>query len=402
MCKGKKLTKYLDLGHTPPADQFLTKEQLEKPVVSYPLSVYLCLTCGLSQLGFVVDPKILFQDEYPYDSSTTRTGREHFFSMADSIATRFGYGKGDLAVDIGSNVGVLLQGFKKKGLDVYGVDPAKNIAKIANARGIPTIADFWKVKNAKKILQKKGKASVITGTNVFAHADDLDEFMQAVKLLLTPNGIFVIEAPYFLNLVKNLEYDTIYHEHLSYISIKPLIPFFKKFGMELFDVVEVGIHGGSARLFIGRIGKHKKEPIVAKLLDRERQTNLHSLKAMQEFAHRVEENRQSLRTLLTDLKKKGKTIAALSAPAKGMTLLNYCKIGVETLDFATEKNPLKLNRFTPGMDIPVVKDSLLLQRKPDYALILAWNFAPEIMENLREYKKKGGKFIIPIPKPEII
>ncbi|UPT76143.1 MAG: hypothetical protein M0D55_16190 [Elusimicrobiota bacterium] len=211
-----------------------------------------------------------------------------------------------------------------------------------------------------------------------------------------------MEAPHFQTLIENLEYDTIYHEHLSYLSLKPMVPFFKKFGFEVFDVHKQNIHGGSFRVFVGRKGKHKVEPAVAKTLKEEAASGLHSEKTLRQFAKNVEKNRAELLWLLRDLKHKGKSIVAVSAPAKGMTLLNYAKIGGETLDFVTEKSTLKIGRFTPGSHIPVLPDSELLAKKPDYALLLAWNFAPEIMANLKEYVKKGGRFIIPIPKPRIV
>lgn len=402
VCKSTKLKMFLDLGFHPPSDQFKTREECQKPSIYYPLQVYLCMNCGLSQLGYIVPPQILFQEDYPYDSSVTKTGKEHFFRFAEDVVKRFHLNQGDLAVDIGSNVGVLLEGFASHKLKVIGVDPAKNIAKIANERRIRTIPDFFGMKVAKIIVKKKGRASVITATNVFAHIDDLDGFMQALSFLLAQNGIFIMETPYMLNLVKNLEYDTIYHEHLSYLSIKPLVLFFKRFGFRIFDVEKIGIHGGSFRVFVARENsRYKTKTIVAKLLTIEQKLELQSFDKMKRFAERVSQNRQELLCLLTRLKKKKKKIVAVSAPAKGMTVLNYCKIGAETLDFLTEKNPLKIGKYSPGGHIPIFEDSHILREKPDYMLLLAWNFAPEIMKNLRMHYK-GGKFIISIPKPIMI
>jgi hypothetical protein len=223
-----------------------------------------------------------------------------------------------------------------------------------------------------------------------------------VDLLLNESGVFIFEAPYFVNLVKNLEYDTIYHEHLSYLSLKPLIPFFRHFEMEIFDVEQRDIHGGSFRVYVTRQGRMPVAPIVADMVRQEEEKGLHDIKVLQAFAKSVEENREELIWMLHRLKHEGNRIAAVSAPAKGMTLLNYCRIGTETLDFVTEKSQLKIGRFTPGTHIPVLPDEDLVRRNPQYALLLAWNFAEEIMRNLDEYRKRGGKFIIPIPRPRTV
>ena len=251
-------------------------------------------------------------------------------------------------------------------------------------------------------MKKYRKASVITGTNVFAHIDDLDDFMNGAKTLLTENGILVIEAPYLLTLLDNLEYDTIYHEHLSYLSVKPLRKFCQKHGMDLFDVEMKKIHGGTLRYFIGRKDKRKISKNVMKFLKLENTKKIYSKKKLDAFSKKVKFHRTELTKLLFNLKKSGKNIVGISAPAKGNTLLNYCKIGPETLDYITEKNPLKIGKYTPGMHIPVFSDKKLSKSKPDYALVLAWNFAEEIIKNNKSYKKNHGKFIIPLPKLKII
>ncbi len=383
LCSGKNLYKFLDLGFTPPADQFRRMEQLKEPSIHYPLDVYMCEDCGLAQLGHIVSPEILYRYDYPYESSTTNTGKKHFHSFASSVVEEFGFGKNDLAVDVGSNVGVLLDGFKMQGLRVLGVDPATNIVRIAEKRGIETINEFFSREIANKIVKEKGKASVITATNVFAHIDDLQNFMLAVKNLLKDNGVFIIEAPHFLHLIKNLEYDTIYHEHLSYVSVEPLVPFFKKFNLEIVKVEQKDIHGGSIRIFVSKNNKYPVHSSVFKTIALEKKHTLRKKITLDNFSKKVQENREELLWLLRKLKKEGKRIVGVSAPAKGMTLLNYCKIGRETLDYVTEKSSLKIGRFTPGDHIPVYPDSKLMDDKPDYALLLAWNFSKEIMENLK-------------------
>ena len=402
MCNSPELAEFLDLGFTPPADQFLRKEQLREPEVYYPLRVLLCRGCGLVQLDHVVSPEILYRHDYPYEASITRTGQQHWHELATTVVNRLNLGDRDLVVDIGSNVGVLLNAFRSAGTRTLGVDPASNIVRIAERNGIDTINEFFSSEVARRIVSEKGKAAVVTGTNVFAHVDDLSDFMKALDVMLAADGVFIFEAPYLVNLIHNLEYDTIYHEHLSYLSVKPLIPFAKRFGMEIFDIQERDIHGGSFRVFLARQGSQSKSSIADQFLAKEEEMGLYDLVRLKEFADAVSTNRQSLRTLLTNLKQEGKRICAVSAPAKGMTLLNYCGIGRETLDFVSEKSTLKIGRFTPGAHIPVVADEEVLKQRPDYALLLAWNFADEIKANLRDYVRGGGKFIIPIAHPHIV
>jgi SAM-dependent methyltransferase len=402
MCKSSNLTQFLDLGFTPPADQFLRPEQLLEPEVHYPLEVMICNDCGLAQLSHIVSPEILYRHDYPYESSLTSTGQQHWSEFARTATERLNLGRTDLVIDIGSNVGVLLEAFKANGTRILGVDPASNIVRIAEKRGIETLNEFFSMSVARQILSTKGKAAVITGTNVFAHIDDLEGLMTAVELLLDERGVFIIEAPYFVNLIKNLEYDTIYHEHLSYLSVKPLVRFFARFGMEIFEIDQRDIHGGSFRVYVSHAGMRPVSPVAAELMKQEETMGVYTPRVLNDFALAVQENRRDLIWLLQQLKHAGERIAGVSAPAKGMTLLNYCRIGQETLDFVTEKSMLKIGRVTPGTHIPVVPDSKLVEEMPGYALLLAWNFASEIMQNLRTYQQKGGKFIIPIPRPHIV
>ncbi len=402
LCKSRKLHPFLDLGHSALADNFLNSSQLLESEIFYPLTVNFCKDCGFFQLSYVVSPEIMFNKDYPYDSSTTKTGREHFTSMAFSISEKYQFAHNSLVMDIGSNAGVLLSGFKTKGFKVIGIDPSSRVADIAIKNGIETIIDFFSVESASKILETYGQCSIITATNVFAHIDNLDSFVIGIKKLLTHDGILVIEAPYLVNLIENLEYDTIYHEHLSYISLKPLVPFFEKFGLELFDVEMQSIHGGTMRYFIGRKDQYQKTENITKFLKMEIEKKIYSESKLQSFSEKVYQHQQELMNLLYDIKKQNKTIVGISAPAKGNTLLNFCKIGPELLNYVTERNPLKINKFTPGMHIPVNSDDELLKNPPDYALILAWNFADEIIKNNSDYQKNGGKFIIPIPKPKIV
>lgn len=402
LCGSKGLTQFLDLGFTPPADGFLKLEQLKDPEIHYPLSVLRCDSCLFVQLSHVVDPEVLYQQDYPYESSMTRTGRNHFDDFAEHAFSAFRVEKNALAVDVGSNVGVLLSGFMTRGARVLGIEPARNIAAIAQENGIPTVNEFFTPQVAANLVPEHGKAKIITASNVFAHMDDLENVMQAVDVLLDTDGVFIIEAPYLVNMLDRLEYDTIYHEHLSYLSLTPLVPFFHKCGMELFDVLESDIHGGSMRMFVARKGQHEISKTVQEFLELEKTREIHSLEFLNSFAEKVSAHREELVWLLKSLKRDGKRIAGVSAPAKGMTLLNYCKIGSETLEFLTEKSSLKVGRFAPGSHLPVRLDSDLITEDIDYALLLAWNFKDEIMANLSDFSNKGGKFIIPVPKPIIV
>jgi SAM-dependent methyltransferase len=360
-----------------------------------------CGDCGFFQLDHVVSPELLYQNDYPYESSITHTGLLHWRGMAERIVNRFGLGPEDLAVDIGSNVGVLLRAFQERGLRVHGVDPAPNIVEIAKSNGIDTECAFFGMSAVERILSAKGKARVVTGTNVFAHVDDLDGLVRAVRELLSDDGLFVIEAPHACTLLQHLAYDTIYHEHLSYISLTPLIAFFARHDMSVVEVEELPIHGGSLRIYVGK-GRQTPSANVTALLARESVELAPDGELVTGFAGRVEANRMQLSWLLHSLKHEGKRLAAVSAPAKGMTLLNYVGIGRNLLDFVTEKSTLKIGRFTPGGHLPVVPDSALHEQRPDYALLLAWNFAEEIMKNLDGYRQRGGRFIVPIPEPRIV
>ncbi len=346
--------------------------------------------------------EVLYQNDYPYESSTTKTGREHFHSFAKHVKEIYSLPEKSLVIDIGSNVGVLLEGFKKLNLKVLGIDPAQKMCKIANKNGIKTINDFFNFDLAKNIVKVNGKAIVVTGTNVIAHINDHHEMMNSICHLLDDNGLFIFEAPYLLDLIENLEYDTIYHEHLAYLSVKPIKYLVEQFGMEIIDLEKVKIHGGSLRYYISRKNKYDVKKIVNEYLENEENKKLYDINRLNDFSHLVSQHKMKLVNLLLQIKKEGATIAGLSAPAKGMTLLNYCNIDNSILDYITEKSYLKIGKYTPGTHIPIYSDEKLIEEIPDYALILAWNFAPEIMKNLQRYKDQGGKFIIPIPAPVII
>ena len=302
MCHGSDLFLVLDLGHHPPSDAFLKPNQLLDQEVSYPLRLISCKGCGLLQIDYIIHPEILYQRDYPYESSTTKTGRDHYHSMAKDIAENFPSPKGSLAIDVGSNVGVLLQGFKNLGYKVLGVDPSEIAGQKAIDSGIDTVVDFFNEEAADRIYRKYGSARVITATNCFGHIFELDSTVRGMAKLLSKKGVIAVESPYALELINNLEYDTIYHEHICYLSVKPMKIYLKRFGLELFDVKRSLIHGGSMRYYIGHIGKHPvKKSVNACLADEER--DLYSEKKLKNFASKVKNQRIALLSLIMDLKK---------------------------------------------------------------------------------------------------
>jgi len=355
----------------------------------------------LLQLSHVVNPNLLFK-QYLYVSSTSQTFIKHFQKLAKSVIKQLKLQKNDLIVDIGSNDGILLKPFKKLGMRTLGVDPAENVAPIARANGIDTIIAYFNDKIAKKIIKKYGKAKVISGTNVFAHINDYDELINSVKMLLNPKGTFIIEVPYLVDFLKKNLFDTIYHEHLSYLSVRPLATLFKRFDMEIVSVQRVPSHGGSIRVFIKNASSNPHiNHSVKNLLFLEKKLQLDNMKTYIKFAAKIQANKILLIEMLKKLKKKRKTIIGFGAPAKGNTLLNFFSIGTDYLDYIIDDNPLKQGLFTPGTHIPVVSVNKLREAAPDYILILAWNFAESIMDRFEDFHKKGGKFILPVPIPKI-
>lgn len=401
LCKAKNLKKVLDLGKTPPANSFLKISQLKDKEDFFPLVVNFCTHCSQLQLSHVVKPEILFR-HYVWVSSTSPVTVAHFEEYAGSVFDNIKLKKGDLVVEIGSNDGVLLKPFKKLGAKVLGVDPALNVAARATKDGILTLPHFFNVKIAKQIVKKYGKAKVIAANNVFAHINDLDEIVKAVYELLDKDGAFVIEAPYNIDLIEKNLFDIVYHEHLSYLAIKPLDRFFKSFGMQIFDVVKRPVHGGSVRIFVKFSGaKHKINKSVKEFIDLEERKKLSDINTYYEFAKNIKKNKVSLLKLLRRLKKENKSIAGYGAPAKSTTLLHYFGIGKEIIDFIVDDSRFKHGLFTPGKHIPIVAPKNLYTRKPDYLLILAWNFAKPIMKMHGKFRQNGGKFIVPVPTPTI-
>jgi len=381
---------------------FLEKKNLKKQELKYPLSVCVCESCWLVQLTHTIPAEIMFKN-YLYIPSTAKTMIEHFESMADDVVTRLKPKKDDLIVDIGSNDGTLLSFFKKKQLRIIGIDPAENLAQEANARGIPTIANYFSAETAQTVYKTYDAAKIITATNVIAHIDNLHTVMEGIKLLLHPQGLFVMEAPYLIDLLDNNEFDTIYHEHLSYISIRPLMKLFGKHNLKIVDIVKQPIHGGTVRIFAAHANStFKIHPRVEKFVSEENLKKLHLRSTYDEFARRVKVIKRDLRSFLTRIKKEGRSIIGYGASAKGNVLMNYCNISTNILDYVVDSTPYKQGKYTPGTHIPIYSEDKLKIETPDYALLMSWNFAKEIIDKNKAYRERGGQFIITIPYLKII
>ncbi|MBI5065250.1 sugar nucleotide-binding protein [Candidatus Woesearchaeota archaeon] len=404
ICSSKNLEEYLDLGNMPLVNSYVKQEQLHREDQRFPLKIRFCKDCSLSQLSIVVNPEIMYKN-YFYRSSVSKTFTNHCFEFAKQSVENFKLSQNDLVVDIASNDGCALGEFKKFGVKILGIDPAENLAKIANEKGVPTLPKFWNEETAKEVLDKYGEASLINASNVFAHVHDLDSFLRGTNYLLKGSGVFTIEVPYMLNFVNKTEFDTTYHEHLSYFLVKPLTVLFKKHNLEIFNIEKFTIHGGSMRVYVKKESdktlKVNKDSIKW-LLELEEDLGLHDISTYLEFSKDVERIKSDLSGLLTKLKKQGKTIAAYGASAKGTVLLNYCGIGKDLINYVVDDTPEKQGTYTPGQHVPIVNSSMLSEQKPDYLLLLAWNFAEELMNKTQDYKNKGGKYIVPIPSVRVI
>lgn len=390
---------YLELGSMPLANNLPRKEDLKTPEFSCPLSLVFCQKCGLVQLSHVVPPELMFS-HYLYVSSTTKTFQDHFAHYARDARRRVN-GQNPLAVDIGSNDGLLLECYKREGMRICGVDPAKNLAEEANKKGLTTLNHFFNEKSVDQILKDFGPASLVSGNNVFAHIDDIQSVLKNVHRLLTGDGIFVIEFPYLGTMLDELLFDMTYHEHLSYIGVTALKYVVERFGFQIFDVEAVSSHGGSLRVFMQKKnGGHQVKPVVEHFLEHELKEKHLELATHELFAKRVLKVRQDFITLIKKLKAEGKSIAGYGAPAKASTLCNFYGLTAKHLDYVVDDNPLKQDRYIPGMHIPIVSSSTLSKKAPDAVVIFAWNFAAEIIKKISFLEDKGTRFLVPLFNPK--
>jgi SAM-dependent methyltransferase len=384
----------------PPSDALLRDEQLALEEPHYPLTVAVCAGCGLMQIRENVEPDELFCNDYPYFSSFMPALLRHTKTNVEELIEMRGLDRDSLVVELASNDGYLLQYYAEKGIPVQGIDPAIGPAKAAEERGIPTLNTFFTEELAKKLRSDGKRADIIHANNVLAHVPDLNGFVAGIAALLADDGMAVIECPHVYELIRHCEFDTIYHEHLCYFSVTALRPLFRRHGLTLNDVRSLNIHGGSLRLYVSH--GTSESAAVYELLSNERIAQLETPAGYREFSSKVEELRSSLRVMLEQLKSDGATIAAYGAAAKGATLINYVGIGTDLVDFVVDRNTHKHGRYMPGQHIPIQPPERLLEAQPDYTLVLAWNFKDEIMEQQKEYRSKGGRFIIPVPEPVIV
>src|SRR5580658_215854 len=402
-CGSARLSPVLDLGSTPLANALLTAEKLDQPEETFPLALAFCEACALAQITESIPPQKLFS-EYLYFSSFSDTMVAHAKSLATRLTRERSLSAASLVIEIASNDGYLLQHYARAGVPVLGIEPAANIARVAEAeRGIPTLCAFFGRDLGQRLAAEGRKADVVHANNVLAHVPDLNGFVQGVAAILKPSGVVVVEAPYVGDLVSGLEFDTIYHEHLFYFSLTALDRLFARHGLVIVDVEHVAIHGGSLRVFGARPSDSvARSARVQALLEKEASAGLASYAFYRDFGERVKRLQETLSLLLKDLKAGGKRIAAYGASAKGSTLLNSSHIGSPVLDFVVDRSTHKQGRFTPGTHLRILPPEELLRSMPDYVLLLTWNFEAEILAQQAEYRKRGGRFIVPLPDVRIV
>lgn len=394
---------FCDLRATPPSNSFLRLEDLSKAEVSFPLTTYVCDACTLVQLPEHASAASIF-DDYVYFSSFSDSWLAHAKAYCEMIVERQALGSGSLVVELASNDGYLLQYMKARGIPILGIDPSRTVAKAAEEKGVPTVVDFFGVRLAEKLVSEGRRPDLILGNNVLAHVPDVNDFVAGMAKLLKPSGIVTMEFPHVVRLVEGMQFDTIYHEHFSYFSLHTAERIFAKQGLTLFDVDEIPTHGGSLRIYARHAANEALSVTqrVADLKTRESSGGYDHPDGYDGFEPNVRKVKRDLLRCLIELRETGKTVIGYGAPAKGNTLLNYCGVGVDLLEYTVDRNPMKQGRFLPGVRIPVKAPELIAADKPDYVLILPWNIKDEVVDQLAFIRDWGGRFITPIPNLQVI
>jgi SAM-dependent methyltransferase len=394
---------FVDLGMSPLCETYPSAADLNRGEIYYPLHVYVCEKCFLVQLEEYETAENIFRD-YAYFSSYSDSWLKHCENYCDKITTRFGLGKQSFAVEIASNDGYLLQYFVQRNVPVLGIEPAANVAKVAVEKGVPTLVQFFGTQLAKQLAGEGRAADLVLGNNVLAQVPDLNDFVEGLKILLRPQGVLTLEFPHLLRLIEHNEFDTIYHEHFSYFSLLTTVRIVEAHGLKVFDVEELSTHGGSLRVYACRAEDrtHQVEPAVEKVIVEEERAGLASPEGYESFAQRVKGTKIALVDFLLTAARQGKSVAGYGAPGKSATLLHYCGIGKDLIEYTVDRSPYKQGRFLPGTHIPIYHPDRICETKPDYVVILPWNLKNEIMEQLQFIREWGGRFVVPIPKAAIV
>ncbi|OON66070.1 SAM-dependent methyltransferase [Hymenobacter sp. CRA2] len=394
---------FVDLGTSPLCEDFVRPEHFNRAEPQYPLHARVCANCFLVQVGEFLRPDEIFRDEYCYFSSYSTTWLAHARRYTEQMVARFGIGPEQFVVEVASNDGYLLQYFHERQIPVLGIEPAGNVAEAARRKGISTLSKFFGRRTARKVATTYGQADLLIGNNVLAHVPDINDFVGGLKIMLKPGGVVTMEFPHLLRLVEQCQFDTIYHEHFSYLSFYTVERIFAHHGLTLFDVEELPTHGGSLRIFARHASDHSKpvEARVGELRQHEIEAGVCTLAYYAEFGEAVKQTKRALLSFLIEAKNAGKTVVGYGAPGKGNTLLNYCGIGTDFLDYTVDANPHKHGLFLPGTRIPIYAPDRIRQTRPDFVLILPWNLRAEIMQQMADIRQWGGRFVVPIPTVEV-
>ena len=403
-CHTKLNHVFADLGSTPIANDYIKAENLHLMEPYYPLEVYVCSSCFLVQLPEHQTAENIFADDYTYFSSYSDSWLKHASNYVDMMVERFGFNQDSKVIELASNDGYLLQFFKKKGVPILGVEPAKNVAEVAEKNGIPSLVKFFGVQTANELVNDGVKADLVLGNNVLAHVPNINDFVEGMKIILKDQGVITMEFPHLLRLIELNQFDTIYHEHYSYLSFTTVEKIFAEQGLTLFDVEELSTHGGSLRIF-ARHEQDKSMPIsdrVKALKDTEEKKGFTTLEYYLSYQTKIDETKRNLLKFLIDVREQGKTVVGYGAPAKGNTLLNYCGVGTDFIQYTVDRSPAKKGSYLPGTRIPIYGPEKIAETRPDYILILPWNLRDEIIKQMDDARSWGCKFVVPIPSVEVI